>query len=75
MSIETAVALPERISSRLGALAARTGVSPSDHILKAIEGHLDRLQPASVEDRILDRIRCGENQAYKLKLVRRPAKN
>lgn len=64
-----AIRLPEDIEKRLEKLARRTGRTKSFYVRQAILEHLDDLEDLYQAERILERIRSGEEPAIPLEDV------
>ena len=62
-----AIRLPQSIEKRLEKLARRTGRTKTFYVREAILEHLDDLEDIYLAERILDRIRSGEEQTIPLK--------
>lgn len=58
--------LPDEAEARLEALAKRTGRSKSFYARQAILEHLDDLEDAFLAEKVLDRIRTGEEATFTL---------
>jgi len=64
-----AIRLPESIEKRLEKLARRTGRSKSFYVREAILEHLDDLEDLYQAERILERIRSGDEKMIPLEDV------
>lgn len=64
-----AIRLPEEIEKRLEKLARRTGRTKSFYVRQAILEHLDDLEDVYQAERILERIRSGEEPTIPLEDV------
>ena len=64
-----AIRLPEDIEKRLEKLARRTGRTKSFYVRQAILEHLDDLEDLYQAERILERIRSGEEARIPLEDV------
>ena len=62
----TSVRLHEDTERRLDALSASTGRSKAFYIREAIEEHLDNLEDIYLAERVLERVRRGEEKTYSL---------
>lgn len=71
MSKQTAVRLPDKMASRLKALARRTGRTTAYYMREAIEVHLDELEDIYLAEQVLERLRRGEERTYTLEQVER----
>ncbi len=58
--------LPDEAEARLEALAKRTGRSKSFYARQAILEHLDDLEDAFLAEKVLERIRTGEEETFTL---------
>jgi RHH-type rel operon transcriptional repressor/antitoxin RelB len=69
-----AIRLPQSIEKRLEKLARRTGRTKTFYVREAILEHLDDLEDIYLAERVLERIRSGEEQTIPLEdaLKRRP---
>ena len=61
-----AIRLPASIEKRLEKLARRTGRTKTYYAREAILQHLDDLEDVSMAERVLDRIRKGEERTIPL---------
>lgn len=66
-----AIRLPEAIEKRLEKLARRTGRTKTYYAREAILQHLDDLEDVYLAERVLDRIRKGEERTIPLEDVRK----
>ncbi len=57
-----AIRLPQSIEKRLEKLARRTGRTKTFYVREAILEHLDDLEDMYLAERVLQRIRSGEEQ-------------
>ncbi|PYT52544.1 MAG: CopG family transcriptional regulator [Acidobacteria bacterium] len=57
-----AIRLPQSIEKRLEKLARRTGRTKTFYVREAILEHLDDLEDMYLAERVLERIRSGEEQ-------------
>lgn len=64
-----AIRLPEDIEKRLDKLARRTGRTKSFYVRQAILEHLDDLEDLYQAERVLERIRSGEEATIPLEDV------
>ena len=64
-----AIRLPESIEKRLEKLARRTGRTKTYYVREAILQHLDDLEDMYLAERVLDRIRTGEERTVPLDSV------
>jgi len=64
-----AIRLPASIERRLEKLARRTGRTKAYYAREAILQHLDDLEDVSMAERVLDRIRKGEERTIPLEDV------
>ena len=64
-----AIRLPEEIEKRLDKLARRTGRTKSFYVRQAILEHLDDLEDLYQAERVLERIRSGEEPTIPLEDV------
>ena len=64
-----AIRLPASIEKRLEKLARRTGRTKAYYAREAILQHLDDLEDVSMADRVLERIRKGEERTIPLEDV------
>jgi RHH-type rel operon transcriptional repressor/antitoxin RelB len=64
-----AIRLPQSIEKRLEKLARRTGRTKSYYVREAILEHLDDLEDLYQAERILERIRSGEERTIPLEDV------
>jgi RHH-type rel operon transcriptional repressor/antitoxin RelB len=64
-----AIRLPASIEKRLEKLARRTGRTKAYYAREAILQHLDDLEDLSMAERVLDRIRKGEERTIPLEDV------
>jgi RHH-type rel operon transcriptional repressor/antitoxin RelB len=64
-----AIRLPASIEKRLEKLARRTGRTKAYYAREAILQHLDDLEDVSMAERVLDRIRKGEERTIPLEDV------
>lgn len=64
-----AIRLPEDIEKRLEKLARRTGRTKSFYVRQAILEHLDDLEDLYQAERVLERIRSGEEPAIPIEDV------
>ncbi|MGD0008307.1 MAG: TraY domain-containing protein [Terriglobia bacterium] len=64
-----AIWLPASIEKRLEKLARRTGRTKAYYAREAILQHLDDLEDVSMAERVLDRIRKGEERTIPLEDV------
>jgi RHH-type transcriptional regulator, rel operon repressor / antitoxin RelB len=64
-----AIRLPESIEKRLEKLARRTGRTKTYYVREAILQHLDDLEDIYLAERVLDRIRDGEENTVPLEDV------
>jgi RHH-type rel operon transcriptional repressor/antitoxin RelB len=64
-----AIRLPASIEKRLEELARRTGRTKAYYAREAILQHLDDLEDVSMAERVLDRIRKGEERTIPLEDV------
>jgi RHH-type rel operon transcriptional repressor/antitoxin RelB len=64
-----AIRLPESIEKRLEKLARRTGRTKTYYAREAILQHLDDLEDMYLAERVLDRIRDGEENTVPLEDV------
>ena len=64
-----AIRLPESIEKRLEKLAQRTGRTKTYYVREAILQHLDDLEDMYLAERVLDRIRDGEENTVPLEDV------
>ena len=64
-----AIRLPESIEKRLDKLARRTGRTKTYYVREAILQHLDDLEDMYLAERVLDRIRDGEENTVPLEDV------
>lgn len=62
----TSVRLHKDTERRLDALSASTGRSKAFYIREAIEEHLDNLEDIYLAERVLERVRRGEEKTYSL---------
>ena len=62
MSKQTAIRLPDDLSSRLSRLAEHTGRTVSYYMREAIETHIDDLEDIYVSEKALEEIRAGKDQ-------------
>ncbi|MFW5836925.1 MAG: DUF6290 family protein [Desulfovibrionaceae bacterium] len=65
----TSIRLPAETEKRLNALAAATGRSKAFYIREAILEHLDDLEDAYMAEKVLDRIRKGEESTVTLEEI------
>ena len=65
----TSIRLPEETERRLDALAKATGRSKAFYIREAILEHLDDLEDAYLAEKVLDRIRSGEERTVSLEEI------
>lgn len=66
MSKQTAVRLPDKLHSRLQALAARTGRTATYYIREAIEEHLDDLEDLYLAETVSRRLKDGKSKSRTL---------
>ncbi|MBT6455735.1 MAG: ribbon-helix-helix domain-containing protein [Gammaproteobacteria bacterium] len=71
MSIQTAVRLPDELYHRLKRLSDETGRTATYYIREAIEDHLGDLEDAYFAQRVLERVRSGEEKTYSLDEVKK----
>lgn len=71
MSKQAAIRLPDETYARLKALAERTGRTTTYYIREAIDRHLDDLEDIYLAERILERVRTGEERTWTLEEVER----
>ncbi len=71
MSKFTAARLPDEISERLMALAARTGRPASFYMREAITKYIDDMEDIYLAEQTLERLRRGEERTYTLDEVER----
>lgn len=71
MSKQAAVRLPDKTYARLKALAEKTGRTATYYIREAIDEHLDDLEDAYLAERVLERVRSGEERTWTLEEVER----
>jgi len=64
-----AIRLPEDIEKRLEKLARRTGRTKSFYVREAILEHLDDLEDLYQAERILERIRSGDEKTIPLDYI------
>jgi RHH-type transcriptional regulator, rel operon repressor / antitoxin RelB len=64
-----AIRLPESIEKRLEKLARRTGRTKTYYVREAILQHLDDLEDMYLAERVMDRIRTGEERTVPLENV------
>jgi RHH-type rel operon transcriptional repressor/antitoxin RelB len=64
-----AIRLPQSIEKRLEKLARRTGRTKSFYVREAILEHLDDLEDLNQAERILERIRSGDEKTVPLEDV------
>ena len=64
-----AIRLPASIEKRLETLARRTGRTKAYYAREAILQHLDDLEDVSMAERVLERIRKGEERTIPLEDV------
>jgi RHH-type rel operon transcriptional repressor/antitoxin RelB len=64
-----AIRLPQSIEKRLEKLARRTGRTKTYYARQAILEHLEDLEDMYLAERVLDRIRDGEERTISLKKV------
>ena len=64
-----AIRLPESIEKRLERLAKRTGRTKTYYAREAILKHLEDLEDVYEAERVLERIRAGEERTIPLKQV------
>lgn len=64
-----AIRLPQSIEKRLERLARRTGRTKTYYARQAILEHLEDLEDMYLAERVLDRIRDGEERTISLKKV------
>ena len=64
-----AIRLPASIEKRLEKLARRTGRTKAYYAREAILQHLDDLEDVSMAERVMDRIRKGEERTIPLENV------
>jgi len=64
-----AIRLPASVEKRLEKLARRTGRTKAYYARKAILEHLDDLEDLYIAERVLDRIRKGEERTVPLEDV------
>ena len=64
-----AIRLPDSIEKRLEKLARRTGRTKTYYVREAILQHLDDLEDMYLAERVLDRIRDGEENTVPLEDV------
>jgi len=64
-----AIRLPESIEKRLEKLARRTGRTKTYYVREAILQHLDDLEDMYLAERVLDRVRDGEENTVPLEDV------
>lgn len=62
----TSVKLPDDAEKRLAALSLETGRSKAFYIREAIIEHLDDLEDIYLSEKIIERVRKGEEQTYTL---------
>lgn len=62
----TSVKLPDDAEKRLAALFLETGRSKAFYIREAIIEHLDDLEDIYLSEKIIERVRKGEEQTYTL---------
>jgi len=62
-----AVRLPQSIEKRLEKLARRTGRTKTYYVREAILEHLEDLEDLYLAERVLERIRSGEERTIPLK--------
>ncbi len=62
-----AIRLPQSIEKRLTNLARRTGRTKTFYVREAILEHLEDLEDMYLAERVLKRIRSGEEQTVPLK--------
>ncbi len=65
--IMLAIRLPQSIEKRLTNLARRTGRTKTFYVREAILEHLEDLEDMYLAERVLKRIRSGEEQTVPLK--------
>ena len=65
------VRLPEEVSSRLQALAQRTGRSKTFYMLEAICTHLDEIEDLYLAEQRLIDVRAGRSKIHTLEEVER----
>ncbi|UGX84705.1 type II toxin-antitoxin system RelB family antitoxin [Phyllobacterium meliloti] len=70
MSKQTAIRLPDEIYERLQALSSRTGRTTAYYIREALDEYLDDLEDVYLAEKVLERIRSGEEQTYSLEEVK-----
>lgn len=66
-----AIRLPEEIESRLEALAKATGRTKTFYAREAIIEHIEDLEDIYLAERVLERVRRGEERTYTLEEVER----
>ena len=67
-----AIRLPQSIEKRLDRLARRTGRTKTYYVREAILQHLEDMEDLYLAERVLERIRCGEERTIPLKdLIKR----
>ncbi len=62
----TSVRLPEEIEKRLTVLAAETGRSKAFYIREAITEYIEDLEDVYLAEKVLERVRRGEEKTYTL---------
>jgi RHH-type rel operon transcriptional repressor/antitoxin RelB len=69
MSKQAAVRLSDETYARLKALAEKTGRTATYYIREAIDRHLDDLEDIYLAERILEKVRTGEERTWTLEEV------
>ena len=67
----TSVRLSEETERRLTALATSTGRSKAFYIREAILKHIDDLEDIYLAERVLERVKSGEERTYSFEEVER----
>jgi RHH-type rel operon transcriptional repressor/antitoxin RelB len=69
MSKQAAVRLSDETYARLKALAEKTGRTATYYIREAIDRHLEDLEDIYLAERILEKVRTGEERTWTLEEV------
>lgn len=71
MAKQIAVRIPDEIYQRLQSLAERTGRTATFYVREALLEYLDDLEDIYLAERVLEKLRQGEEQTYTLEEVER----
>ena len=71
MSKQIAVRIPEELYQRLQSLAEQTGRTATFYVREALLEYLDDLEDIYLAERVVEKLRRGEEQTYTLEEVER----